>query len=80
MQCCRVRGLFQAPGVFHAGPALLWLAVHRAGAELAFGKGIARRFVQAVETGCFFNLRLQHTAIGTNQKFQRDGAFFFEAT
>jgi hypothetical protein len=36
---------FQAPGVFHAGPALLGPAIDRARLELAFGQTSPGRFV-----------------------------------
>ena len=47
MQCGQeLCSLLQAPGVFHAGPALLGLAVHRAGLELALGQTSPGRFIQ----------------------------------
>jgi hypothetical protein len=39
--------LFQTPCVFHARPALLRFAIHRARPELTLGQARTRSFVQA---------------------------------
>ena len=48
--------LFQAPCVFHAGPALFGLAIERARLELTARQCNARCLIQARKAGAFFYL------------------------
>jgi hypothetical protein len=68
---------FETPGVFHAGPSLLGLAVDQSGAKLAFGQARSGGLVKAFEARAFFDLGLEHFAIHAHQEAQGDRAFFF---
>lgn len=72
-----VIGLFQPPCVAHAGPALFWPAIKRAGFELTTAQGGPGGFIQSFGATGFFYLRLDDPAVHIDQKPQLYRALFF---
>jgi hypothetical protein len=70
-------GSFEAPGVFHAGPSLLGLAVDQSGAKLALGQARSRGLIQPFEARAFLDLGLNHFAVHAHQEAQGNRALFF---